>query len=148
MRHCSVSACETFVPGPMIASAPPICPKSALSRLPLIRPPTTFPTTRIRDEKLDAFGVPGHHPRLGGGRGILARRGQLRLQSLDGSLEGLQLRSEGIQSRLQPLTIRTRGCGFGSHGDLFYTPPDQQLNPMNRYAGTVADADRAGRGRK
>src|SRR3954452_14605167 len=64
MRHCSVSACETFVPGPMIASAPPICPKSALSLLPLIRPPTTFPTTRIRDEKLDAFGVPGHHPSL------------------------------------------------------------------------------------
>src|SRR4051812_41664885 len=68
MRHCSVSACETFVPGPMIASAPPICPKSALSLLPLIRPPTTFPTTRIRDEKLDAFGVPGHHPRVGVGQ--------------------------------------------------------------------------------
>src|SRR5947209_2936739 len=62
MRHCSVSACERFVPGPMIASAPPICPKSALSPLPLIRPPTTFPTTRIREDKLDAFGVPGHHP--------------------------------------------------------------------------------------
>src|SRR3954469_6751087 len=69
MRHCSVSACETFVPGPMIASAPPICPKSALSLLPLIRPPTTFPTTRIRDEKLDAFGVPGHHPSLSAHRG-------------------------------------------------------------------------------
>src|SRR3954447_10185026 len=62
MRHCSVSACKTFVLGRTIASAPRICPKSALSLLPLIRPTTTFPTTRIRDEKLDAFGVPGHHP--------------------------------------------------------------------------------------
>src|ERR1700747_2566548 len=83
MRHCSVSACKTFVPGPMIASAPPICPKSALSPRPLIRPPTTFPTTRIRDENLDACGVPGHPPPVrvlrhdghivdgaGGGRGI------------------------------------------------------------------------------
>src|SRR3954447_15496512 len=65
MRHCSVSACKTFVLGRTIASAPRICPKSALSLLPLIRPPTTFPTTRIRDEKLDAFGVPGHHPSPG-----------------------------------------------------------------------------------
>src|SRR5437016_3363808 len=49
----------------MITLAPPICPKSALSPLPLIRRLMPLPTTRIRDEKLYAFAEPGHHPTPG-----------------------------------------------------------------------------------
>src|SRR3954470_24668090 len=103
MRHCSVSACETFVPGPMIASAPPICPKSALSLLPLIRPPTTFPTTRIRDEKLDAFGVPGHHPR----DGVMSDEGEAarKARKLRASRDRWKLRSAEKQKQIRQLRV-------------------------------------------
>src|SRR4051812_18576918 len=62
MRRCSLSAPKTFAPGPMKSSAPPTCPKSTLSPLPLIRrlPPLT--TTRIRDEKCYASGASRHQP--------------------------------------------------------------------------------------
>ena len=31
----------------------------------------------------------------------------------------------GVQLRLQPLAIRARLCGFGSHSGVFYIPPDR-----------------------
>ena len=45
--------------------------------------------------------------RLGGVRGILARRGELFLQLLDGGLEGRELRAQGVNFGLQPLAIGT-----------------------------------------
>src|SRR5262245_41058842 len=55
----------------MNTSAPPTCPKSALSPLPLIRPRTTLSlTTLIRDENLYASGVPGHQPSMMVGAGV------------------------------------------------------------------------------
>jgi hypothetical protein len=47
--------------------------------------------------------------RLGGVRGILASRGELFLQTLDGGLEGGELSAQGIDLSLQPLAIGTRG---------------------------------------
>src|ERR1700737_1415228 len=64
MRRCSLSAPKTFAPGPVKSSAPPTCPKSALSPLPLIRQLPPLPTTRIRDEKCYASGASGHQPTL------------------------------------------------------------------------------------
>src|SRR3954466_12413765 len=63
MRRCSLSAPKTFAPGPMKSSAPPTCPKSALSPLPLIRQLPPLTTTRIRDEKCYASGASRHQPR-------------------------------------------------------------------------------------
>src|SRR4051794_38756062 len=64
MRRCSLSAPKTFAPGPMKSSAPPTCPKSALSPLPLIRQLPPRRTTRIRDEKCYASGASRHQPSL------------------------------------------------------------------------------------
>src|SRR5215212_8399871 len=65
MRRCSLSAPKTFAPGPMKSSAPPTCPKSALSPLPLIRQLPPLTTTRIRDEKCYASGASRHQPSQG-----------------------------------------------------------------------------------
>ena len=95
----------------------------------------SWPFGRWRFGRLDDVGGRG----LGGGRGILARRGELRLQLRDGALEDIELRLQGlelcllglelraleIQLRLQPLAIRTSGDGFGYHGGLFYITRDQ-----------------------
>ena len=58
--------------------------------------------------------------RLGRGGGILACRSELLLQLSDGGLEAVELRLLGVELRLQPLTVRTRRCGFGIHGRRFY----------------------------
>ena len=58
---------------------------------------------------------------LGGGRGILAGRGELLLQLLDGGLEGDELSAQGVDFGLQPLAIGTRRDRIGFHGDRVYT---------------------------
>src|SRR3954453_18718232 len=75
MRRCSRSAPKTCAPGPRKSSAPPTCPKSALSPLPLIRQLPPRPTTRIRDEKCYASGASRHQPSLGAveGPGLVDR---------------------------------------------------------------------------
>jgi hypothetical protein len=59
--------------------------------------------------------------RLGGSRGILARRSELPLQLVDGVLECIMLGAQGIDFRLQPLAIGTGGYGIGFHGGKVYT---------------------------
>ena len=57
---------------------------------------------------------------LGRVRGILAGRGELFLQLLDGSLESGELSAQGVDFGLQPLAIGTRGQRIGSHGRTVY----------------------------
>src|SRR5262249_56288870 len=57
---------------------------------------------------------------LGGVRRILARRGELFLQSLDGGLEGGELSAQGVDLSLQPLAIGTWGCWIGSPESPLY----------------------------
>src|SRR3954468_5913450 len=75
--------------------------------------------------------------RLGGGRGVLARGGELRVQLGHGGLEPGHRRGQGIDLRLQALAVGTGGRGFGSHAALFYDFQDQRHYPVNRYAGQV-----------
>ena len=58
--------------------------------------------------------------RLGGVRGILAGRGELLLQLVDGGLESVELGAQGIDLGLQPLAIGTRRCRVGDHGRRVY----------------------------
>ena len=58
--------------------------------------------------------------RLGGVRGILAGRGELFLQLLDGGLEGRELSAQGVDFGLQPLAIGTRRHCIGFHGRRVY----------------------------
>src|SRR5215210_6637400 len=72
MRRCSLSPPKTFALGPRKSSAPPTCPKSALSPLPLIRQLPPLTTTRIREEKCYASGASRHQPSPGPHSGVLS----------------------------------------------------------------------------
>src|SRR5271157_4196943 len=69
--------------------------------------------------------------RLGRGRGILPRRGQLILETSDGALEHLQTRLLGVQLRLQAPTVRARLPCLGSHDGLCYTHGREYTTPVN-----------------
>src|SRR4051812_41882631 len=58
----------------------------------------------------------------GGGRGVLACRGELLAQSGDDLLEVGEFRLQDIYSRLEPLAIGATDRLLGSHGGLFYGP--------------------------
>src|SRR3954471_9659420 len=53
---------------------------------------------------------------LGGGRGVLTRRGELLAQSGDELLEVSELRLQSIDSRLEASAIGAAGRVLGSHG--------------------------------
>src|SRR5918998_6272391 len=59
---------------------------------------------------------------LGGGRGVLARGGELLPELGDDLLEGGEFRLRGIDSRLESSAIGAADRVTGSHGGLFYTP--------------------------
>src|SRR5512135_1597578 len=82
---------------------------------------------RRRLGRLDAVGRRG----LGGGRGILACRGQLLSQLGDDFLEGVEFRLPRIQSRLEPLTIGAAVCLLGFHGGRLYMPCIWDTTPVN-----------------
>src|SRR3954452_22241521 len=71
---------------------------------------------RRRLGRLDDVGRGG----LGGGRGVLARRGELPAQLGDDLPEGGEVRLQGIHSRLEATTIRAVGRVLGSHGATLY----------------------------
>src|SRR3954454_2625491 len=85
---------------------------------------------RVRLGRLDDVG--GRW--LRGGRGILAGRGQLRLETRDGSLERLQPRLLGIQQRLQAPAVRARLPWLGFHGWLCYIPDRSYAITVNGHA--------------
>src|SRR3954462_15297150 len=68
--------------------------------------------------RLDDVGGRG----LGGGRGVLARRGELLAQLGDDQLEVGEFRLQGIDSCLKPSAIGAADRLLGSHGGLFYSP--------------------------
>src|SRR5262245_5502137 len=92
-----------------------------MSRLATGRPPL-LAGGRRRLGGLDDVG----RRRLGGVGGILAGRGELPLQLGDDGSERLQLGAQGVDLRLQPLAIGTRGCNVGGHGGRVYASPDRQ----------------------
>ena len=67
---------------------------------------------RWRLGRLDDVGGRG----LGGGRGVLARRGELPAELGDDLLEGGEFRLQGIDSRLEASAIGAAGRVLGSHG--------------------------------
>ena len=72
--------------------------------------------------------------RLGRGRGILPRRGELLLETSNGALEHLQTRLLGVQLRLQAPTVRARLPCLGSHDGLCYTHRREYTTPVNGHA--------------
>src|SRR5208282_1131107 len=72
--------------------------------------------------------------RLGRGRGILPRSGELLLETSDGALEHLQPRLLGVQLRLQAPTVRARLPCLGSHDGLCYKHRGEYTTPVNGYA--------------
>ena len=72
---------------------------------------------RWRLGRLDDVGGRG----LGGGRGVLASRGELLGQLGDDLLEGGEFRLQGIDSRLEPKTIGAGSRVRDTHGDRSYT---------------------------
>src|SRR5512135_968235 len=80
--------------------------------------------------RLDDVGRGG----LGGGRRVLACRGELLAQSGDDLLEGGEFRLQGIDSRLEPSAIGAADRVLGSHGGLFYMPCDRGTTPVNDHA--------------
>src|SRR5512135_2265673 len=71
--------------------------------------------------------------RLGGGRGILPRRGELLLQLGDRGAEGRQLPLQGIQLGAQPPTTWASGLDLGSHGLRDYARRLKDTTPVNGY---------------
>ena len=82
---------------------------------------------RCRFGRLDDVGG----RRLGRGRGILPRRGELLLETSNGALEHLQTRLLGVQLRLQAPTVRARLPCLGSHDGLCYTHRREYTTPVN-----------------
>jgi hypothetical protein len=68
---------------------------------------------------------------LGGGRGIVASRGELLAQLGDDLLEGGEFRLEGIDSRLEPNTIGAGSRVRDTHGDRSYTLDRSKTTPVN-----------------
>ena len=81
---------------------------------------------RWRLGRLDDVGRGG----LGGGGGVLARRGELLAQLGDDLLEGGEFGFQGIDSRLEPSAIRAADRVPGSHADLFYMPCNSDTTPV------------------
>ncbi len=71
--------------------------------------------------------------RLGRGRGILPRRGELLLETSDGALEHLHTRLLGVQLRLQAPTVLARLPCLGSHDGLCYILGREYTTPVNGY---------------
>src|SRR5205823_1448842 len=69
--------------------------------------------------------------RLGGGRGILPRRGELLAQLDDELLEGGEFRLQGVHSRLELTTIGAVGRVRDAHGGRSYTPDRRGTTPVN-----------------
>jgi hypothetical protein len=63
---------------------------------------------------------------LGGGRGVLARGGELLAELGDDLLEGGEFRLQGIDPRLESSAIGAVDRVTGSHGGLFYKPPNSR----------------------
>ena len=85
---------------------------------------------RCRFGRLDDVGG----RRLGRGRGILPRRGELLLETSNGALEHLQTRLLGVQLRLQAPTVRARLPCLGSRDGLCYTHRREYTTPVNGHA--------------
>ena len=82
---------------------------------------------RWRLGRLDDVGGRG----LGGGRGVLACRGELLAQLGDDLLEGGEFRLQGIDSRLEPSAIGAAGRVLGSHGGRLYMPCNRGTTTVN-----------------
>src|SRR3954452_24499887 len=87
---------------------------------------------RRRLGRLDDVGGGGP----GGGRGVLACRGELLTQLGDDLPEVGEFRLQGIDSRLKPSAIGATGRLLGSHGGLFYTPSNMATTTVNGHAWT------------
>src|SRR3954447_20771215 len=92
--------------GPFVPGVPGLAPD----------PAPVLALWRWRLGRLDDVGRGG----LGGGGGVLARRGELPAQLGDDVLEGGEVRLQGIHSRLEATTIRAVGRVLGSHGATLY----------------------------
>ena len=90
---------------------------------------------RCRFGRLDDVGG----RRLGRGRGILPRRGELLLETSNGALEHLQTRLLGVQLRLQAPTVRARLPCLGSHDGLCYTHRREYTTPVNGHESAMPD---------
>src|SRR5208282_4456833 len=77
--------------------------------------------------------------RLGRGRGILPRRGELLLETSDGALEHLHTRLLGVQLRLQAPTVRARLPCLGSHDGLCYILGREYTTPVNGYLSQMPE---------
>src|SRR3954471_16242309 len=83
---------------------------------------------RRRLGRLDDVGRGG----LGGGRGVLACRGELLAQLGDDLLQGGAFRLQGVDSRLEPLAVGAAGRVRDTHGDRSYTPESGGTTPVKR----------------
>ena len=92
---------------------------------------------RCRFGRLDDVGG----RRLGRGRGILPRRGELLLETSNGALEHLQTRLLGVQLRLQAPTVRARLPCLGSHDGLCYTHRREYTTPVNGHMSSKVATD-------
>ena len=72
--------------------------------------------------------------RLGGGRGVLASRGELLGQLGDDLLEGGEFRLQGIDSCLEPSAIGAANRVLGSPGDRLYMPDYGGTTTVNGHA--------------
>src|SRR3954471_17554811 len=77
--------------------------------------------------RLDDVGGRG----LGGGRGVLARRGELLAELGDDQLEGGEFRFQGIDSRLESSAIGAADSVLGSHGTRSYMPCNGRTTTVN-----------------
>ena len=87
----------------------------------------SWPSRRWRLGRLDDVGGRG----LGGGRGVLACRGELLAELGDDLLEGGEFRLQGIDSRLESSAIGAADRVLGSHGARLYMPCNGGTTPVN-----------------
>src|SRR5918993_5804016 len=88
--------------------------------------------------RLDDVGRRG----LGGGGGVLARRGELLAELGDDQLEGGEFRFQGIDSRLESSAIGAADRVLGSHGTRSYMPCNGGTTTVNGHGTSSTGASR------
>src|SRR4051794_19821109 len=90
---------------------------------------------RRRLGRLDDVGGGG----LGGGRGVLACRGELLTRLGDDLPEVGEFRLQDIDSRLKPSAIGATDRLLGSHGGLFYRPSNTATTTVNGHDPEISN---------
>src|SRR3954447_11824361 len=91
---------------------------------------------RRRLGRLDDVGRGG----LGGGRGVLACRGELLAQLGDDLLQRGEFRLQGVDSRLEPSAVGAADRLLRSHGGLFYMPGSTGTTRVNGHRSGLLNA--------